>query len=187
MGWLNSTCYSTCPNGYFLSGSNCTACDPLCSICSGTATTCSSCNQISPSIGYLWNNSCLSGCPNGTYLSTNPNVCTACDNLCSVCSGSATSCSVCTLSGTYIGYLNSNTCVAACPNGTFPTSNPNVCAACDLLCSVCSGSATACSVCTLSGANIGYYWNNTCLSSCLTGTYSTTNPNICFPCDPKCI
>jgi proprotein convertase subtilisin/kexin type 5 len=40
-GLLNSTCYSICPNKYYLSGGNCLSCNPYCMICSATNSTCS--------------------------------------------------------------------------------------------------------------------------------------------------
>jgi proprotein convertase subtilisin/kexin type 5 len=185
----NSGCVINCPNGTYSSTNPnvCNSCDPKCIICSASSTDCSSCTLNGGNQAYLLNSTCISTCPDGTFSSTNPNICTSCDPKCLLCDTSNTNCSSCTLNGTNKAYLFNSTCISSCPGGTFPSDNPNICNSCDSKCSACDTSSTNCSACTLSGANIAYLYNMTCTVSCPTGTFSSSNPNICNSCDPKCI
>jgi proprotein convertase subtilisin/kexin type 5 len=184
----NNTCYSTCPDGtYSTSTPNlCNSCDLKCIICSGSSTACSSCTLSGGNIAYLWNNTCITSCPDGTFYASSPNLCSTCDIKCILCSGSSTTCSSCTLNGSNMAYLWSNTCVTNCPNGTYLTANPNLCNACNTLCQLCDVSSTNCSLCS----STGYLLNLTCLAICPNPYYPDTNgglgPNNCLQCSISC-
>ena len=65
-GWglLNSSCYDPCLDGYWMDGSDCSPCDPLCLICSASATNCSECTLNGTDMAYLLNSTCVAVCPN---------------------------------------------------------------------------------------------------------------------------
>lgn len=70
-----------------------------------------------------------------------------------------------------------------CPNGTFPTTNPNVCNKCADECSACIGSlASQCSACS-SG---NFLSNSTCAAACLSLYGSQSSSSVCILCDLHC-
>lgn len=150
-GWLAYTCYSPCPVTYFLSGSNCTSCDVLCSVCSGTATTCSACTLTGANIGYLLNTTCYSTCPASYFPNTNggagPNTCLACNVACLSCTDNTNiSCQSCKTSYT----LSGSTCSSSCLTGYGITSDPLVCLLCSTECLTCAYGASNCTNCSTS-------------------------------------
>ena len=125
--------------------------------------------------GYGWLGAqCYDPCPQSYFLDGEN--CTQCDPQCTVCNGSATNCSVCTLNGTDKAYLLNDSCLATCPNGTFPEESPNLCTQCHNQCDLCFGSqSTECTACSA-----GYVLSNTtCAVSCLAGYGSVSNSSIC--------
>lgn len=175
---------TTCPGSNFPNTATHT-CDPCltdCLTCTD-GVTCTACQAGY----YLLNNGCYSACPLGTYAPSGSYICSTCDPKCIACSLTATNCSSCTLTGGNQAYLLNSDCITSCPQGTYLSNTPNLCNACDLKCIACYASNTNCSSCTLNGSNIAYFYNMACLNNCPTGTYITTNPNVCSPCDLKCI
>lgn len=80
--FYNSACYTTCPNGSYLSYDlvTCLACSLPCRTCTGNAGNCTSCID-----SYYYNTQCVAACPTDYYVdsnlqcqkcSTNPDKCT---------------------------------------------------------------------------------------------------------------
>ena len=173
---LNSICYSSCPQGYYASGTICSACQPNCFTCT-TYNQCSSCSA--PFVFYA--NKCLLACP-GSYVNflnstDNRTYCVGCPTNCKLCSSSASpSCIKC--DNGY--YLSNGTCVSVatgCPAGKYPDLNDS-CTTCQ--CQNCSGKSYNCTGC--SGLTSLYL--NQCLNSCPTGYYSLSK--VCTKCANNC-
>jgi proprotein convertase subtilisin/kexin type 5 len=181
-GLLNSTCYSPCPDGYWLNGGTCSPCFVKCSICSTSASTCSACTLTGPNTAYLSGATCVTTCTGATYPSTSPNLCNGCDPKCQVCSGSLNSqCTSCTTSGANEAFLQGGTtCVASCTGATVANSTTHVCDDCPSNCDVCSSA----SVCTTCAATYGLL-SNACHNPCPNSYW--LNGGTCSSCDLKCI
>jgi len=158
----NNTCSSGCLTQFgTVNGSNvCIYCDLKCIICSQNSTYCSSCTTSGTYEAYLSNSECTQICPVTKFGDNTSHVCSSCNSNCDSCSSS----SICSTCSTGYGWLN-GTCYGTCPNRYYLINSTN-CSICDAKCLICSGSSTACSSCTLSGADIGYLLNTTCLASC---------------------
>ena len=72
-------------------------------------------------------------------------------------------------------------CVATCPSGYFANSYNSACAKCSSSCQQCFGEPTICTGCISSATAPQYYYNGTCYSSCIAGTF--TNGFNCSLCD----
>lgn len=114
--WFNYVCNSTCPDGYFINGTNCSACNSKCITCTTSDVICTSCTLNGSNTAYLFasNNTCVTSCPVKYFKDNNdglgPNLCTQCDLSCSVC----TSLIVCTACSANYYFLN-NSCYLVCP------------------------------------------------------------------------
>jgi len=175
----NSTCVTSCPDGYFTytatDGSNteqCLACSGSCTECSGTATTCTAC----PDGTILFSGTCYAACPAGTVDVAG--VCQPCTDSCATCTnGSPSSCTSCA-SGTY---LANGTCGVTCPAGSTPVGGSN-CVPCTSPCATCDiGDPTTC----LSCLNGGYLYGTTCVDTCPAGS-STSSSSTCVACQSPC-
>lgn len=158
-------------------------------VCFETATNCSQCQPSGINETYLYpqNFSCLKSCPVGTYSNLTDHVCYMCDPSCLNCSFNSSYCYKCDSS---IGYIWFNfTCIQTCPALYFLDTNNN-CSTCSPYCQECFNLANNCSICTLNGAFMAYLSGSTCLTTCPTGTYSSTNGglvNLCIDCDLSCL
>jgi hypothetical protein len=168
----NSTCFSNCPQGYLKAEAG---------LCTKTE-----------------------DCISGKYI--NKDWCLSCPNECSSCS-SQSNCSVCA-SGFY---LFNNTCSLTCPSGMVKKEGKclkasdcsghlfieeDMCRVCNESCGNCS-SFNTCTSCKgetylqfdqcVTSCNQGYlkYENNTCLSSCPSGTFP--NESNCSECMTGCL
>lgn len=136
-----NTCVSACSDyaaNYFLDGSICKQCDPLCATCTGAGSNlCSSCAS---SYSVEGTQTCVSACSNfaaNYYLDSS--TCKECDALCATCTGPDNSmCSACVASSYSVE--GTNTCVSDCSHHA-----PNfyldgtTCKECDAACGTCSG------------------------------------------------
>ena len=186
----------TCPNGRYLSGSQCLFCDSNCVNCSGSATQCTSCET-------------------NEFLS-NALTCDLCNSTCKTCDLNANKCTGC-YSGTFLIIWSQTIWIyeAPCPSGyygdtllniclkcAFPCESCNVtsdhcitckpgyyfssgiCNECDGKCSTCITLSTTCLSCpTRSGTSL---LANDCLSECPNGYYKRTLDYTCQFCDSSC-
>ena len=169
---INSSCLTTCPNGYYNSTFLCVICSAPCLDCLDS-TNCTKCTATT----YLYGTACLTVCP-PTFFGNSSNICESCVSPCGNCS-SSTACLSC-----LSDYLYVNSCVAAasCPVGTFPDNATLTCAACPVGCTNCI-SLGNCSGCT----PVYFFFNFTCLITCPNTTFLSTGNN-CVPCSgcPTC-
>lgn len=185
-GWLNFTCYSTCPNSYYMDGSNCTICDSKCSSCSYSSINCSVCTNMA----YLLNSTCYSSCPNPYYNDNNggagPTLCLPCDIKCSSCTASTnTNCNSCTVNNT----LSGTTCDANCLPGYGITITTGFCILCSSPCTECYLIGTNCTKCITSPSQ--YYLitissSTNCVSNCPIGYYLNIAIITCIACPIGC-
>lgn len=132
----NPNSCSACVNGAYLSGTQCLACKPTCTTCSGTSTSCQSCLP-----GQYFSNVACASCPRNCINCSSNATCTNCrkgfvvtsNGSCRGCSQSCSSCEasnimVCTSCSSYL-YLSAGICLP-CPSRCQKCSG-NVCAQCD--------------------------------------------------------
>ena len=153
----NSQCVSSCPSGYYDSGSlTCLACASTCLTCNLVSTNCTSCNTSSanPALNISNNvGSCLSACPLYFYLSNTatPPQCVVCDNNtyhCSTCSA-IDSCTTCLANF----FFYQNTCIPNCPsNFTVANLGTWTCDPCSTQCATCMGVISNCTSCASTSA-----------------------------------
>lgn len=158
-----NVCVTQCSVQKFLKNNICTSCESPCRICYNSTTTCSSCFPNSSL--YLWYDyKCIteSECAIGHYINSTNGSCNTCPSQCLQCV-SLTNCSTCADGF----YLYANTCIATCPNITYPDNSVKKCQTC-VGCVTC----TSLSACTSCVTNF-YFYLSTCLASCPTGTFST--------------
>jgi hypothetical protein len=158
---LNSSCLSSCGNGYYNSSNTCVACVTNCQTCSAGG--CSVCYSTAP---ILYNSSCYAACPSGS--SQSGNTCITCPTGCSVCS-STTICTSC-LTIYYLMIYNNGTteCTRPCPSPYLQQS------------SICVSSCTAPLVADSSGQNC--ITSNTSTNTTTTVTLiSDTSKVVPFP------
>ncbi len=175
-----STCYSTCPNGYFADSStlSCPSCNSVCSTCNITATNCTSC-KVNSTTKYLYissnNGTCLSACP--TYFYPNAqDTCVACESPCNDCT-SKTICVSCISPF----YMSNASCVSQCPSTTtIPNDATRKCDSCSSICATCSGNVNNCTSCSATAA----FYNGSCVSSCPPPLVINTGQ--CGSCDTLC-
>ena len=112
-GLLNSSCFSPCPDGYWLeNGTICSLCDPFCALCSTSATDCSSCTVSGANEAFLLGSACINPCPTATFGNTTNHQCESCPGNCTTCTSSL----ICTVCDPTFGLLNSS-CFNPCPDG----------------------------------------------------------------------
>lgn len=166
------------------------ACTLPCRTCSATNTssclTCYTNTLISTSVYYYGAfRTCYASCPSGTYASSY--TCLDCSSTCLTCLGTATNCTSCVANSTYpYLYVSGSTgsCRASCPIYYYPdtTSSPVTCVPCVGRCSTCLNS-TQC----LSCVSPYYFYNNSCVTSCPSGTMIANNiSQTCDPCSTQC-
>ena len=180
----DSSCYSTCKDGYTDDTSDtdkvCVQCNSLCKTCSGSIATCTSCDTTS-GYPYLHSSTCNAKCLTGYW--GNGSECKICTNPCATCS-SDTYCITCGTSSITEKqtYLLSGVCYTTCPDGYTSYSTDNTCVACTGLCSTCSTSSSTCTSC-----QSPYKLQGTiCVSKCIAdGTYIETD-TACSPCISPC-
>ena len=184
----DSSCLTTCPEGYFKNFSNhhCEACHEKCATCTANATFCQSCTVTGAAEAFLYsaNSSCMTICPDGYFNNAGTHVCGLCGIGCTLCSGSADNCQECDES---LGYgLTDSRCVSLCPDGTYM--NNGKCEFCSAFCTLCVSSPSDCRQCQSSGAFESYYLeaNFSCLHTCPDGFYANDSDHVCYACDPKC-
>jgi len=126
----------------------------------------------------------LTACPQG-YTADSSRICIVCGANCASCN--TTTCTQC-LSGYFIVFATGqfvSSCISL--NNITRTYYTNVirCFACNLAnCLVCvmNGYTLECQSCQSNT----YRFNNTCVTTCPTGTYSSVNPNDCINCPANC-
>ncbi|KRX07476.1 Insulin-like growth factor binding protein, N-terminal [Pseudocohnilembus persalinus] len=180
----DSSCYETCPDGYYGSDitipKTCVTCTSGCATCTSNSD-CQSCS----SGYYLANNSCSTTCPNGLFQNDATNECDSCDSTCETCSGPASNeCITCKSSPQHYFMSSDSSCYETCPDGYYSSdiTNPKSCEPCDISCATCT-SNSVCQSC-----NSGYFLtNNSCQSSCPDGQYPENATNECTQCDSNCL
>ncbi|KAJ7063671.1 insulin-like growth factor binding protein [Mycena amicta] len=131
----NGQCIESCPTGTFLSPKDnmtCTTCDPTCSTCSGSSTSCLTCpnNQLAS------DGKCVSTCPSNTFSSSG--ACLSCHPDCATCTGGSFSqCASCPPNRPV---LSGGRCLPTCSKTQFFDTTASSCQSCDSSCSSCSGS-----------------------------------------------
>lgn len=187
------SCVTSCPDGYFANKTTrtCDLCNLNCSTCLNTATYCTSC--VTTPFLMAWSAwTCYYPCPTHYYLESNLTNCTKCNPYCDTCADSPTSCTVCTSTGIYTAYLYNlsslnGTCMRVCPSGTygetFNSTGPNICLACDLNCTLCTGNPTPCTQC-IAGL---FLYAGVCNSSCPNGTFADNTTGKCLDCNVYCV
>lgn len=170
----NTRCVSACDSGYFIQSSVCMPCLYPCTTCITTASTCLTCSQ--PFL--LRSQQCVSQCPSGEYAASNNTICAVCVGDCQTCTN-ATSCLSCikVLSGSQ-KYLLNNSCVTACPNGTFADSITLSCRSCVFPCLTCTDSLS-CLSCEIGFLNLLTFRCDFCPSS----QYADTVKKQCVSCN----
>lgn len=141
----NTTCYVTCPVGYFpiVATHICQKCDISCSACTGSPSPCSACNSSYA----FYNSTCLATCPAGFYAAPSPpltyKVCTPCVEACLTCyGGTDATCYSCNFdmmikkSGSY--------CRNNCMPGWGNIDNSSFCVYCNPRCVSCFNSNNNC-------------------------------------------
>ena len=150
---------TSCLDGYYLVGTECKACSPICSTCIGTADNCKSC----PAGEFLKGTACFATCGLGYFPdAADNNNCKPCPTQCVQCN-SLTSCN-------------------SCKNGFYLSTNN--CLPCDTVtakCVTCVSTATKCLSCQ-AGQKLE---NFNCVVACSATSYEIPG-NICNPCPPGC-
>ena len=184
----STICFSSCPAGYWENtpSKTCSPCNTYCSVCTGSSNNqCSACKsgyflQPAPSA-----TTCTNTCPSGYWKDTANNICAPCDSACSVCTGSSnTQCSACK-SGYFLQPAPSaTTCANTCPSGYWKDTTNNICAPCDIACTVClGGTNTQCTECK-PGYNLQSL--TTCYSNCPPDYGWDSSIPSCVICDVSC-
>lgn len=195
--YLNGSCYTQCPSGYYNSFSNntCEVCgDARCLQCT-TKTNCLHCSNGT----YLFNSQCLTLCPARTYpsmdLALSSWSCSPCASPCFECLNE-TACLSCQVG--YMSYMQPNKCVADCENSSYPCeiANPNyttltsfstirvlkTCKPCSSECRTCKNNL-GCLTCADSNKILN--GQSKCVASCPPGYYNQSR--ICETCNYPCI
>ena len=168
----------SCPSGTFsINGGACTACNPSCLTCSGTSSSCLSCNT------YAYLSGIVCTCSLSYYWTGS--VCSACNARCQTCSN-AIQCNTC-IPNAALDSSNVCTCIAS----SYWTGT--ACCACDPSCLTCSGASSNCLSCntdaSLSGGvctcNPSYYWTGSVCSTCNARCQTCSNAMQCNTCIPN--
>lgn len=90
-------------------------------------------------------------------------------------------------------YYYLNNCYIACPAGTYNANGSTTCSACTDPCAECNSGSSVCTECLANSTSpILYQVNNTCISTCPSGTYKNDATNltkytpVCSNCLPPC-
>ena len=161
-----------CSSGFYLdSAGNCPACSLNCRTCSNSASTCTSCNSQSSTLG---NSLCV--CLDGYYRAATGS-CLQCDSSCLTCSaGSSQGCVSCYPNAV----LESSPGACKCTTGFFPNTSPRQCQACASSCKDCL-TASLCSACTPPAV-----LSNSGSCQCPSSHYMDSTAHICITCAPSC-
>ena len=181
----NTTCGTTCPDGYYGNSftNTCTPCDISCVSC--TAAGNGRCIRCSKGYFQFSSSNCLASCPSGYWNDLQTAKCQPCDPSCSNCYGpSSNQCTACNTN--YFLGTSTSTCLSACKDlGVWADSTNRVCAPCNPACSNCAGgSYTNCIAC-----NKGYYlqpYSRTCLENCPSSYYPDDEKGACNACYAYC-
>jgi hypothetical protein len=203
------SCAASCtnPNEYADISDNriCKTCDGTCATCSGTATSCLKCSSPrflsdsscviacpDPTVGNNGTRACAASCTNSNEYPdlSNNRICKTCTAICATCSISAGNCLSCNTGK----YLNSNTCLTACPiplwgNNLTRTcdstcaqsiqfgdaSDNRICKTCDPTCLTCLGTASTCLTC----ASPRYLQGSTCVTACSSPNWGNNDTRTC--------
>ncbi len=185
-GYLySSTCVTTCPDGWYISGTNCAKCDSSCCTCQTSATTCKSCSCLSSTI-YLYEGTCITSATCKTYSGYVPvfstYTCSQCDTTCKQCTGTTAACTSC--QGSLI--LSGTSCVSSCGAQEYIDTSTSIrqCSPCSSSCNGCVTSSTTCTSC-----QTGMYFvedTSSCVSSCGSAYYVSSSSH-CIPCNSNCL
>ncbi|KAK3853126.1 hypothetical protein Pcinc_022851 [Petrolisthes cinctipes] len=173
---VNSTCLTTCPDGYYeLDNNKCGSCFPQCNTCvGGGSSDCASCRSNS----FLHNGSCVYRCPEGTYGSTGDRMCLTCPAGCDVCNAEV--CRSCVTGWR----LKGGRCVAQpsqCSQQEF-VSGHGGCERCHESCLSCTGGGESdCLHC----AQPYHLKESRCVEDCGQGHYEDRGR--CLACPPSCL
>jgi hypothetical protein len=198
---FGSTCVTSPPPGYGISGTNILACTVSnCQTCS-PITTCTACNTSS---GYFLNstsNTCIlqSAIPSGSGVNTTTGTVVGCQSAgCTNCQANYLTCTACNTAANY--YLSGTTCtpLSSIPPGSGANPTTGTVMPCQAGCTSCQANYLTCTACTA-----GYYlYNSACtpagsippglgpngaiLSPCSTQgcTNCATNYQTCTACNP---
>ncbi|OMJ81170.1 hypothetical protein SteCoe_18439 [Stentor coeruleus] len=142
-------------------------CRTPCLTCSGSSSTCLSCdsNSLYP---YLWDSTCHANCQD-SYFPTSDKKCLPCTQPCLSCEYSSSNCTSCTT-----GYFYNNKCYEQCPSGSF--NDGDKCSDCKTHCETCQNK-DLCSACFAPYL----LYKDSCLEKCSEGTTVAVN-GICQPC-----
>ena len=177
----------TCATGTYLdawcqriTAASCLSCtDSNCAECTGSGAMCTEC----PNSMVLLNCSCVGGCSPGMFtLSTaSGDVRAPCDSSRGTCSGPAvTECISCP--GSTVASGGSCVAVANCISGQYHTGS--ICADRDSSCATCFGGSSGSCISCNSSPVLPLLSGQTCVGTCLTGTYSNTGR--CETCSHSC-
>ena len=177
----------TCATGTYLdawcqgtTSTSCLSCtDSNCAECTGSGAMCTEC----PNSMVLLNCSCVGGCSPGMFtLSTaSGDVRAPCDSSCGTCSGPAvTECISCP--GSTVASGGSCVAVANRISGQYHTGS--ICADRDSSCATCFGGSSGSCISCNSSPVLPVLSGQTCVVTCLTGTYSNTGR--CETCSHSC-
>lgn len=121
--YLNNSCLSACPTGYYPDSSRqCQICATGCSICFASgASSCTKCMTLTNNTAYYLKkdlNTCATTCDDGYYGNSTTNLCVACSAACKKCT-SGTVCQSCQSVNGVGYYLNGTSCLIVCPLGSY--------------------------------------------------------------------
>lgn len=163
---LNGTlCLSSCPADYININGICSKCLSPCSTCAISLSSCRSCIS-----GYylLQNSQCVQACPSGYFI--NSTSCSPCNPKCLTCSTSESNCLSC-VNSQYTAPSCSDQ-FNICLSNQYKTSTS--CSNCSQSCGTCYGPADyQCLSCSGSYLLV----NGKCITSCMSGYFSYTNPS----------
>ena len=147
-----------------------------------------------PPDGYVEQDHCVNKCPQGTFQNKQ-RACELCSRKCKTCSERPENCLSCRTRFFY----NGTTCVASCPDGTYPNATLNACVECSKDCMTCGGRADNCLSCVPpllhNGTHCGktcpvYRKEYSCVEDCGLRHYPNNkvpNNNVCNACPLNCL
>lgn len=130
-----------------------------CVTCSGSTTSCTSCDSSGSPAYYLSVNRCVTTCPAGTYANNSNSQCSQCPSQCTNCT-SLTVCQSCASGSS----LQGTSCISACLSG-FVSIN-QVCMACNSPCATCQNTQDTCLSCRSNLSPRLYLSGSNCISPC---------------------
>ncbi|CAD8179254.1 unnamed protein product [Paramecium octaurelia] len=165
-----SMCIDECPKNTVLIDGQCKECHETCDTCYDSGNlNCLTCK----SEYILLNNGCYAYCPTQYYK--NKGQCLKCQDHCDICINNLS----CLRCENNFYYSNGN-CLSVCPNGYY--GYDGICEKCHFSCATCNGALqTNCVTCTQPLV----FYNNECLSGCLSRMYKDASNN-CLPCKDTC-